>query len=88
MILWTLSMTGFVEGENVIQPAGVAEGVWAMFCLFPAVGFVIALVILLLFYKLKSKDVQVMASYNHGQISREEAEALLQERYGPAADVR
>ena len=87
MILMTLSWTGFVEGENAVQPEGVAEGVWKLFCLFPAAGYIVALVILLLFYKLKSKDVQVMASYNHGQISREEAEALLQERYGSAADV-
>ena len=86
LILWTLSMTGFVEGENVIQPAGVAEGVWALFCLFPAAGFLIALTILLLFYKLKTKDVQIMASYNHGKISREEAEAQLAERYGPAGE--
>ena len=86
LILWTLSLTGFVEGENAIQPAGVADGVWAMFCLFPAVGFVIVLAILLLFYKLKTKDVQVMAAYNHGKISREEAEVLLADRYGPAGD--
>lgn len=86
LILWTLSMTGFVEGENVIQPEGVAEGVWAMFCLFPAVGFVIALTILLLFYKLRTRDVQVMAAFNHGKISREEAESVLSDRYGSAGD--
>ena len=86
LLLWTLSLTGFVEGEHAIQPAGVADGVWAMFCLFPAAGFVIALAILLLFYKLKTKDVQVMAAYNHGKISREEAEVLLADRYGPAGD--
>ena len=27
VILFSLSMVGFVEGENAIQPAGVAEGV-------------------------------------------------------------
>jgi Na+/melibiose symporter-like transporter len=75
-----------VEGENAIQPAGVADGVWGMFCLIPAAGFAIALVILLLGYKLKAKDVQVMAEYNNGQISREEAEALLSSRYGSAGE--
>lgn len=88
MILMSLSLTGFVEGENVVQPEGVADGVWALFCLFPAVGFIIALAILLLFYKLKTKDVQVMASFNHGQISREEAEAKLADKYGPAGEKR
>ncbi len=86
MVLMSLSMVGFVEGENAGQPDGVADGVWALFCLFPAVGFVIALAILLLFYKLKTKDVQVMASFNHGRISREEAEAILAQKYGPAGE--
>ena len=86
MVLMSLSMIGFVEGEHVVQPEGVAGGVWGLFCLFPAAGFLIALVILLLGYKLKTKDVQIMAQFNHGQISREEAEALLAETYGPAGD--
>ena len=30
-----------------------------------------------LFYKLRDKDVQVMARYNAGEITREEAEAQL-----------
>ena len=60
---------------------------WALFCLFPAVGFAIALVILLLFYKLRSSEVQVMAKYNNGEISKEEAEAVLAEKYGPAGEA-
>ena len=86
VVLLSLSAVGFVEGENAIQPAGVAEGVWGLFCLFPALGFAIALVILLLFYKLRSKDVQVMARYNNGEISKEEAESMLTEKYGPAGE--
>ena len=86
MVLMSLSMVGFVEGENAVQPEGVADGVWALFCLFPAAGFAIALAVLLLFYKLKTKDVQVMAQYNHGQISREKAQAQLADRYGPAGE--
>ena len=87
VVLLSLSSVGFVSGENAIQPAGVADGVWALFCLFPAAGFAAALVILLLFYKLRTKDVQIMAQYNNGQLSREEAEALLAEKYGPAGEV-
>ena len=86
VVLFTLSTVGFIEGENAVQPAGVADGVWGLFNLFPAAGFVVAIVILLLFYKLRSKDVQTMARYNNGEISREEAEALLGEKYGPAAE--
>jgi len=86
VVLLSLSAVGFVEGENALQPEGVADGVWALFCLFPAVGFAIALIILLLFYKLRTKDVQVMSQYNNGEITRETAEALLAEKYGPAGE--
>ena len=86
VVLLSLSAVGFVEGEGAIQPEGVADGVWALFCLFPALGFAIALVILLAFYKLRTRDVQVMSRYNNGQISKEEAESLLAEKYGPAGD--
>jgi GPH family glycoside/pentoside/hexuronide:cation symporter len=84
MILLSLSAVGFVEGENAIQPEGVADGVWFMYSWIPVVGFAIALVLLLCFYKLRSKDVQVMGKYNKGEITREEAEAVLAEKYGPA----
>ena len=84
LVLLSLSVVGFVEGEGAVQPAGVADGVWALFCLFPALGFAIALVILLAFYKLRTADVQVMSKFNNGQISREEAESVLADKYGPA----
>ena len=84
-------MNDSVAGEalvavGAIQPEGVAEGVWKLFCLFPAAGFAFALVILLLGYKLRTRDVQVMARYNNGELSREEAEAILGEKYGPAGE--
>ncbi len=84
MILWSLSAVGFVEGENAIQPAGVEEGVWLLYSVIPVIGFSIALALLIPFYKLRTKDVQVMSKYNKGEISREEAEAVLAEKYGPA----
>ena len=86
VVLSCLASVGFVEGEKVIQPAGVAEGVWGLFCLFPAAGFLVALLVLVPFYKLRTKDVQVMAKYNNGEIDKEEAENLLMEKYGAAAD--
>lgn len=88
VVLFSLSAVGFVEGENAVQPEGVADGVWGLFCLFPALGFAVALAILLLFYKLRSKDVQIMSRYNNGELSREEAEALLAEKYGPAGEAK
>lgn len=86
VVLWSLASVGFVEGENAIQPAGVADGVWALFCLLPAAGFAVALVILLVFYKLRTADVQVMARFNSGEIGKTEAEAILAPKYGPAGE--
>ena len=85
IVLLSLSAVHFVEGENAVQPAGVAEGVWGLFTLLPAAGFTVALAILLLFYKLRSKDVQTMAQYNNGEIDREEADKLLSAKYGDPA---
>lgn len=87
VILFSLSMVGFVEGENVVQPEGVADGVWALFCFLPAAGFAIALIILVLFYKLRSEDVQTMALYNNGKISKEEAESKLKDKFGSAGEA-
>ena len=84
IVLLSLSSIGFVEGENAIQPAGVDNGVWRLFCLLPACGFAVALVLLLIFYRLRSKDVQIMSKFNNGEINKEEAEALLEKRYGKA----
>lgn len=86
IVLLSLSSVGFIEGENAVQPAGVSDAVWRLFCLLPAAGFAIALVILLTTYKLRTKDVQVMAQYNNGKITKAEAEAVLAEKYGPAGE--
>lgn len=87
VVLFSLSAVGFVEGENAVQPAGVADGVWALFCLLPAAGFAIALVILLLGYKLRTDEVQVMAQYNNGEITKEAVEKILGDKYGSAGEV-
>ena len=84
IVLGALAIFGFVEGEFAVQPEGVADGVWTVFCLLPAIGFTIALLVLVFFYKLRDKDVQVMARFNNGEISKEEAEAILAPKYGPA----
>ncbi len=85
IVLFSLSTIGFVEGENAVQPEGVADGVWKLFNLLPAVGFTIALVILVFFFKLRTGDVQKMSEYNNGEITKEEAEKVLEKRFGKAA---
>ncbi len=84
IVLGALAIFGFVEGEFAVQPEGVAHGVWTVFCLLPAIGFTIAVLVLVFFYKLRDKDVQVMAKFNNGEITKEEAEEVLLPKFGPA----
>ena len=84
IVLGALAIFGFVSGENAVQPEGVAHGVWTVFCLLPAIGFTIALLLLIFFYRLHDRDVQEMARFNNGEISREEAEGMLEARFGKA----
>lgn len=81
-----LSGFGFVEGENAIQPASVTGGLWVLYTIFPAVGMLLAVAVLR-FYKLRSADVQFMTKYNNKEISKDEAESHLKEKYGPAAEL-
>ena len=75
-----LSTIGFIEGEGAIQLPGFTDKLFFIYMLFPAIGNLIALP-LLGQYKLRDKDVQVMAQYNSGTISREEADTLLGGKY-------
>lgn len=62
------------------QTAEALDGLWFTYNVVPIVGLVIALVIWS-FYKLNDKDVQVMADYNVGKITKAEAEGLLSRKY-------
>lgn len=84
--LFALGLFGYDSsiGETAVQSVRVANGIWTVFNLLPAIGYAVALVLLIFFYKLRNPDVEVMARYNSGEISREEAESLLEERFGKA----
>ena len=51
-----------------------------MYALVPVIGMIIS-TFFYLGYKLNDKDVQIMARCNAGEITREEAEALLSRKY-------
>lgn len=55
-------------------------GLWIAYALVPAIGCALAAVVLY-FYKLNDKDVQIMADCNTGLISREDAEQALSRKY-------
>ena len=64
-----------------IQLGSQAEnGLWIVYALVPVIGMIIS-TFFYLGYKLNDKDVQIMASCNAGQITREEAEAQLSRKY-------
>ncbi len=48
------------DGQAEVQTARALEGIWLQMTLFPLIGFVIGLVIFILFYKLKESDVENM----------------------------
>jgi hypothetical protein len=53
---------------------------WLVYCLIPIAGNIIGLLILRQ-YKLRDGDVQIMAKANRNEISREEADTLLGNKY-------
>ena len=64
-----------------IQLTGTAEsGLWIVYALVPVIGMILS-TFFYLGYKLNDKDVQIMASCNAGQITREEAEEQLSRKY-------
>ena len=62
------------------QTPEALDGLWFTYNVIPIIGLVIALVIWS-FYKLNDKDAQIMADYNVGKITREEAENSLSKKY-------
>jgi Na+/melibiose symporter-like transporter len=65
---------------GITQSPGALKGLWIVYALVPVIGMMISTVFYL-FYKLNDKDVQIMASCNAGQITREEAEQRLSRKY-------
>ena len=62
------------------QTPEALDGLWFTYNVIPIIGLIIALVIWS-FYKLNDKDAQIMADYNVGKITREEAENSLSKKY-------
>ncbi len=65
---------------GIRQSDAALNGLWIVYALIPVIGMMLS-TIFYLFYKLNDKDVQIMASCNAGQITREEAEARLSRKY-------
>ena len=61
---------------GVVDAAG-AQGCWHVLTWISAIGPVIAIWLLVRYYKLRDRDVNVMAQYNNGEITRDECDAAL-----------
>lgn len=75
-----VNAASFADLEGVVQPQSAMDGMWFLYSLFPAICYLLSAFVLLL-YKLKDKDAQLMAKCNSGEITREECEAQLSRKY-------
>lgn len=80
-MLMCIAMTGYVA-DAAVQAPEVAGNIWKVFLAVPLIGCVAGILILVFFYKLRDGDVQIMAQYNNAEISYEEADRLLGDRFG------
>ncbi|MPM25189.1 hypothetical protein SDC9_71679 [bioreactor metagenome] len=78
--LLMLGLFGFISGSDA-QTDLAKTGLWLLYSVIPAVGAVLQIVLLGLFYKLRDKDVFIMSQANHGEISIDEAEKQLAGRF-------
>ena len=80
-MLLCIAWTGY-NAEAAVQAPEVIGRIWKVFLIVPVVGYIAGIVILLLFYHLRDKDVQIMARYNNQEISYEDATEELKDRFG------
>ena len=76
-----LAQIGFIEGEGAVQTAANLEtNFWFVYNLLPVFGAIASLLVLSR-YKLRDKYVKIMIQANSGEISHEEAESLLDNKF-------
>lgn len=88
--LFLLGLSGWVEitaesfeevaAQNIQQPESALNMLWMVYTLIPAIGTVLGVLVMAL-YRMKDKDVELMAKCNAGEITREECEAQLSRKY-------
>jgi len=70
-----LAASGFVQSKEAIDQMWIVTGLPGL------LASLITNILLICFYKLRSKDVAIMAKFNAGEISREEAESRMSRKY-------
>ena len=69
-----------LEESGVVQSSHALNSLWFFYAFVPTIGCILAWIVWE-FYRLKDKDVQIMADCNSGLISREEAEKRISKKY-------
>ena len=69
-----------IAAAGVVQPQQAMDCMWVIYALIPMIGVLLGILVMG-FYKLKDKDVALMAKCNAGEITREECEAQLSRKY-------
>lgn len=77
-----IEATDFADlaAQNIPQTQSALNTLWVIYTLIPGIGTILGIIILA-FYRLKDKDVELMALCNSGKITREECEAKLSRKY-------
>lgn len=83
-MLLCIAWTGY-NAEAAVQTPEVTRKIWNVFLAVPVIGYVIGIGVLFAFYKLRDRDVQIMARYNNKEISYDIAAAELSDKFGPPA---
>ena len=69
-----------IAAAGVTQPQEAMDVMWVIYALIPLIGTLLGGLVMGI-YKLKDKDVELMAKCNAGVITREECEAQLSRKY-------
>lgn len=88
--LGSLAVFGYnsAVAENATQAQSVVNGIWGVFNLLPVIGYVVSIILLVVFYKLRDRDVQAMALYNKGELNDEQELKMLEEKFGKPAKAQ
>ncbi|MDR2610992.1 MAG: glycoside-pentoside-hexuronide (GPH):cation symporter [Clostridiales Family XIII bacterium] len=90
--MFILGAAGFVSGENAVQPQSAIDMLWIMSSILPIIGQILSFIILFFWYKLRDKDVEIMAKVNRNEMTKSESLKYLSGRYskenkGPQEDI-
>ena len=77
LAMFGLAAYGFVEGAGVTQNQRTIDGIWTLYSVYPLIGSVSCLLVMLFFYRLRDNDVKLMIRCNNGEITRAEADAAM-----------